>query len=297
MKKIIGCLLLFAPTIAAAQTSTEAYAYVSTLQPPAWVIHKAMRAALGASSPILSGDTVTTGAGARLHLALADGSLLKLGENTTLDLQTLRLQTAKQADVLNGMFKLSSGSLRYTAQKQRITIKNELTLQIGSGISAQVSSADLWAGASTAEDRLLLIEGSVVATPARKPAVTMAQPNTLYTAYRNNPAKSDGVSQMQEPRLLFMLTEMNGRQPALQSNGAYRVVLAVYPDEARALERVSKYTSLGYPVELQRPSKGGVSGFRVILDGLSNEADAKAYAAVLIERLKLLKPQVEALSP
>lgn len=294
MKKILGCLLIFLPQIVAAEASAEAYVYVSALQPPAWITHKNERIALGASAPIQSGDSLTTGPGARVHLALADGSLLKLGENTVVELQNLQLRNVKQTYVLTGSLKMSSGNMRYTAQKQRATSKSDLNLQIGRALLAQASSADLWAATGSAEDRLLLIEGSATVTPPQKPAVPMAQPNSVYTTYRNNAGKPDGISQMQEPRLLLQLTELDGRQPALQSNGPYRIVLATYPDEAKALERVRKYAALGYPVELQRPSPTS-PGYRVILDGLPNHADAKAYAALLVQKLKLLKPQVEAL--
>lgn len=293
--KILFCLALLLPEIGSAQPA-DAYLYVSAIQPPVWVLHKDERSALGASSPVSNGDTIITGPGAHVHLALADGSLLKLGENASLGVQNLQLQTGKQVDTLNGTLKISAGSLRYTSQKQRASFKTELTLQVGRSFSAQTSSADLWVDAGASEDRLLLTEGSVIVTPSKKPAVTMAQANTMYTAYRNSTAGADGISQIQEPRLLLMLTELDTRHPALQSNGPYRIALANYPDEAKAAERVRKYVALGYPVELQRPGKPFPPGYRVILDGLSSSEHAKAYAELLIQRLKLLNPQVESLA-
>lgn len=286
------CLLLASCQTLAEPRAVEAYAYVTALQPPVWVLHKGERTALGASSPILMDDALITGPGARLHLALADGSLLKLGENTSLDIPQLQLRKNTKKDVLDARFKLLRGTLRYTAQKENASLTHELNLEIGNSITAQVSDTDLWGSAGTAEDRLILLEGKIAVASPGKPAAKLTQANSVYAVPRNQSAKTPTAITAQEAQRLLPQTELDGSHPALQSNGPHRIVLATYADETKARDRIKKYTQLGYPVELQSLSASGA--YRVILEGLASPGDATAYASLLVQKLKLVNPQAEA---
>lgn len=284
-------LLLASCQTQAGSPAVEAYAYVTALQPPVWILHKGERTALGASAPILMDDALITGPGARLHLALADGSLLKLGENTALDIPQLQLRKNVGKDVLAARFKLLRGTLRYTAQKGTASLTHELKLEIGNGITAQVSDTDLWSSAGATEDRLILLEGKVTAESPGKPTAVLTQANSVYAIPRNKSARTSVTTTAQETQQLLPQTELDGSHPALQSNGLHRIVLATYIDETKARDRVKKYTQLGYPVELQNLSASGT--YRVILDGLASADDATAYASLLVQKLKLMNPQVE----
>lgn len=297
MRKVVsGLFLLGATCLAQAeQPVVEAYAYVTALQPPVWIFHHGERTALGASSPVLMDDALITGPGARLHLALADGSLLKLGENTSLGIPYLQLRKDGKKDVLAATLKLLHGTLRYTAQKEGSPLTHDLDIEIGSGISAHVPNADLWGSAGTSEDRLILLEGKITAESPQKPLITLSQANSVYAVTRNKVPKTPGVVTSQEAQSLRLKTELDASHPALQSNGPYRIVLAIYNDEAKALERVKRYVQLGYPVELQGPRKpSDPKAYRLILDGLAGTGDAAAFAALLVQKLKLTNPHVEA---
>lgn len=296
MKKLLAILLLF-PTLTWAQNAPEtAFAYVTALQPPAWIVIKEQRAALGASDPIPNGATLITGPGARVHVALADGSLLKLGENTTLNLFSLQLRPAKPHDILSATLKLADGSLRYTT-KGPSSIRTELTLQVGSALAVQTAAADLFGVVTPLTTRLALLSGNLTLTPSQKPVVPMAQPNTVYTANRGKAkTDADGITAIAQNTLGLASVEFDSGHPALQSNGPYRIVLARYAEDAMATARVRLYSELGYPVELQKPTATQPT-YRVVLDGLSSESDARHFAELLKQRLKLLNPLIESLMP
>ena len=298
MKKILCYLLLLMPTLASAQSGPEAFAYVTALQPPVWIFHKGERMALGASSPVLMDDALLTGPGGRAHLALADGSLLKLAENTSLGIPYLQLRRNGNKDVLTATLKLVHGTLRYTAQKESSSLSHDLDFEIGNAISAHVPNADLWGRVGTSEDRLVLLDGKMTADSPKQPTVKLTQAGQAYVVPRNKPPRPVSLLSAQETQTLMPSTELDSSYPALQSNGPYRLVLAIYNDEAKAIERVKRYVQLGYPVELHSSVKSAnPRAYRLTLEGLVSAADASAYARVLVEKLNLVNPRVEAPAP
>lgn len=296
MKKWL-LLLWFLPCAVWAQNiAAPALAYVSALQPPVWIVVNGEQTALSSSAPIPSGATLFTGTGGRLHVVLADGSLIKLSENTSLNLGPLQLRAAKPKDVLSATLKLTDGRLRYSAGKTSASIRTELTLQVGNALSAQVAVADVYADLDAEAQRLALLSGSLSLTPAQKPALTLAQANTVYTVYRKTQSATDGVTAIGASTLPLTEVEFDQTHPALQSNGPYRIVLARYAEAERAEERVRRYTALGYAVALLKPT-AAAPVFRVVLDGFSTADDAQNFAALLKSRLQIVNPLVESLMP
>ena len=80
---IIRCIVALAvalPTYAVAQPAAS----VEGVQMPAWVERNGRRTPLLPGMELRAGDQIFTGAGSRALLRLAEGSVVKLGENGTL---------------------------------------------------------------------------------------------------------------------------------------------------------------------------------------------------------------------
>jgi hypothetical protein len=82
-------------------------AIVEAVQMPAWVERGGARIPLAAGMPLQANDELRTGANARLLLKLAEGSLVKLGENA--QLKFTAAQTRKDGVFVAAMNVLQGG--------------------------------------------------------------------------------------------------------------------------------------------------------------------------------------------
>ena len=90
---------------------------VQGVQMPAWVEHlSGARNALALEMPLAGNDRIITGPGARALLRLADGSLLKLGENGMLALDELGQQKNLMKELVTASLDWLSEAFRFTAR-------------------------------------------------------------------------------------------------------------------------------------------------------------------------------------
>lgn len=294
MKAAVIGLLLALPLFAHA-ADPEAYAYVSALQPPAWLEENGQRTALGASSPILPGHVYSTGKDGRLQIVMADGSIVKLGENSRLEFPRLQLQQRGADNVLTGSLRISRGTFRYTAQASSFVRKRELNIFAGSSLSIGIGNPDFWGQSDGAADTICLLNGKIslrqLQAPASSPLV-MEQANSVYSVTRGNASNPASTASPEQLRNWLSQTELDNTRPALQSNGAYSVLVAVYLDEAHARAIVSDINQKGYPAQLRKENRDGTPVFNVVIEGLSNAQLAIAYAEALKKPLYLKNPRV-----
>lgn len=290
-KRIAASLLLALPLIAAA-AETPSYANVSALQPPAWVEQNGQRTALGASAAINDQARYITGPGARLHIALADGSIVKLGENAEFQLPTLQLQQQGNDSVLKGALKVLKGAFRYTTQGLGFIRKRELDVYIGPTVTIGIRGTDVWGKSDGEQDLACLLEGKVKVTSPGQPETAMESPGSFYVVPHGQAPKPVAAVPAEKLRSWIPQTELVPDRTALQSNGPFSVVLAVYLDEALANRRTQAYNRMGYPVALRRSLHQQTPVFSLVIEGLSNAASAAAYGEELKKTLQIQKPRV-----
>lgn len=292
--KVSALGLLLALPLLAHAAETQPYAYVSALQPPAWVETNGQRTALTASSPILPGNSYSTGKGGRLQIAMADGSIVKLGENSQLGFPRLQLLQRGKDSVLNGALKISKGTFRYTVQASRFVQKRELDLYLGPSLSIGIGNPDLWGQSNEAQDAICLLRGKVKLRDLKSAASQqlLEQANSAYIAPHG---QTDGpviVASPEQIKTWLSQTELDDSRPSLQSNGAYSVLVAVYLDESHARGILADINQKGYPAIFRAEKRDGTPVFKVLIEGLSNARTAVAYAEELKKPLYLKNPRV-----
>jgi hypothetical protein len=293
--KVFALGLLLALPLLAHAAETQPYAYVTALQPPAWVETKGQRTALTASSPILPGNSYSTGKGGRLQIAMADGSIVKLGENSQFGFPRLQLLQRGKDSVLNGALRISKGTFRYTAQASRFVQKRELDLYLGSSLSIGIGNPDLWGQSNEAQDAICLLRGKVKLRDLKNASSQQLLLEQANSAYIASHSQVDGPVVKASPEQLkawLSQTELDDSHPSLQSNGAYSVLVAVYLDEAHARGILADINQKGYPAILRAEKRDGTPVFNVLIEGLSNARTAAAYAEELKKPLYLKNPRV-----
>jgi len=180
MNRILQILFAALVSLAAAQAAAAPAAMVEGVQMPAWleraVTGGIRRIPLAPGMELRGGDEVRTGAGSRLYIKLAEGSLVKLGENASLrliDLQPDRGGFFKAAlHVLEGAFRFTTDVLA----KER---RREVSIRIAT-VTTGIRGTDLW-GKSMAERQVVcLIEGKIEVGAEGEAPVTMDQERQFY---------------------------------------------------------------------------------------------------------------------
>ena len=150
-------LLLLAPGLAAAQSA----AVVQGVQMPAWV-ERSEGGAPPRKIPVLPGmqlkpgDKLTTGAGSRLEVKLAEGSTVKLGENGSLQLQELE----PSKSLFKAALGVLEGAFRFTTDLAQKNRRREVSIQIAT-VTAGIRGTDLWGKQGGDKQIVCLIEGRI----------------------------------------------------------------------------------------------------------------------------------------
>lgn len=291
MKAILSGLLLALPLFAYA-SEPPAYAYVSALQPPAWLEEHGQRTALAASSAIIPGHVYSTGKEGRLQIVMADGSIVKLGENSQFELPRLQLLQSGNDNVLKGAFKISRGVFRYSAQGSPFVRKRQLDIYLGPALTVGIGNPDFLGQSDDAQDSLCLLRGKINIRNLQQPVLPVEQANSVYVAPRGQTASEVTPASAEQLKAWMAKTELDETRPSLQSNGAYSVLVAVYLDEPHARAIVSDINQKGYPAVLKSDKRGDTPVSRVVIEGLRNAQSAAAYAEALKKPLYLKNPRV-----
>jgi hypothetical protein len=171
MRRWLGIVFSLALTIAAVSALAAPAAVVDAVQMPAWVERagKAMPAAPGME--LIATDTLRTGAGARLYIKLAEGSIVRLGENARLQLLDL---VPERSGLVKGVLDVLSGAFRFTTEAAAKPRPRDFKLRV-STVTIGIRGTDLW-GRSTPQDEIVcLIEGKIEIGAADEKPVVMDQ--------------------------------------------------------------------------------------------------------------------------
>jgi hypothetical protein len=176
MKRWLEILFSFALAIAASAAQAAPAAIVDSVQAPAWVERAGKPVPAAPGMELIATDTVRTGAGARLYIKLAEGSVLKLGENARLQMLDL---VPERSGVFRAALDVLAGAFRFTTEAIAKPRPRDFKLRV-STVTIGIRGTDLW-GRSTPQDEIVcLIEGKIEVAAADEKAVLMDQPRQFY---------------------------------------------------------------------------------------------------------------------
>lgn len=271
MRRFLAAVLLVLPGLAGA--AVDAPARVALLQPPAWIERAGTQGALPPGAMLRPGDRIETGAAGRVHLALADGSVVKLGSEAQFELPAL----TADGEVLRGVLRVVKGAFRYTTLALGALRRRELDVHIGPTITAGIRGTDIWGKSDPARELLCLIEGSVeVASPGAAPQ-RMDQPLTFYVVPRGEPPLPVQPTPPGQIEQWAVQTEMRAQAPALRADGARSVALASYAARVEAQAAAARLSAEGYAAEVIAARVRGVARHRLVLRGFGSLEDARAF--------------------
>lgn len=264
-------------------------ATVEGVQLPAWLTRDGKRQPLGAGTKLKSRDEVSTGAEARLLVRLADGSLVKLGENASLQLSNLAQR--RDQSLLTATLKVITGAFRFTTDAVlRSRSRRDIRVQFPT-VTAGIRGTDIWG--KNLEDRevVVLIEGQISVSRAGDAPREMKDPLTYLQAPRSGPASVQAVP-AEQLQAWAAETEITGGQGAIKHGGRWKLVLAEAGTQTEALALYDQLRGEGFPVRIVSHDSATGHTFRIRLSGFPNRQEASALGERIGKRFPALHPVV-----
>jgi hypothetical protein len=280
MKRVLAMLGAALLAVAAVQARAAPAALVEGVQMPAWVERAGSgalrRLPLSPGMELRGGDELRTGVGARVYVRLAEGSLVKLGENASLRI----LDLAPEA---GGFFKAAlhvlEGAFRFTTDLLAKERRREVSIRVAT-VTAGIRGTDLWGKSAPEREIVCLIEGRIEVGAEGETPVVMSAPRQFYQRVK-------GATQpvgLVEPTQLAQWareTEIAEGRGAARRGGRWKVTLARAGTQKAALELYDRLRDAGYAAEIFPVKAGDGHEYLVRITRLATQADAEALAEQL----------------
>jgi hypothetical protein len=292
MKRIVASLCAALVALAAVPALAAPAALVEGVQMPAWVERAATggtrRIPLAPGMELRSGDEVKTGAGSRLYIKLAEGSLVKLGENASLRL--LELQ-ADRGGFFKAALNMVEGAFRFTTDLLAKERRREVSIRVAT-VTAGIRGTDLWGRSDRADRQIVcLIEGKVEVGADGEAPVTMDQERQFYQRDKGQ-TKPVGFVEATQLAQWAQQTEIPDGQGAVRRGGKWRVTLASVNTQGEALAVYDQLRTAGYAAEIHPVKAGEKRVYVVRISRLPTRGDAEALAAQLRGQHGVEEPKV-----
>jgi FecR protein/SPOR domain len=275
MNKLASYVLLAAALIASAHAIGQPAAVVEGVQMPAWVERSGRTSPVAAGMALQAGDQVRTGAGSRLLVKLAEGSLVKLGENGTLRIAEM----APSKDVFKAALRVFEGAFRFTtdlAAKQR---RREVNITVAT-VTAGIRGTDLWGRSRNEREIVCLIEGRIEVGAEGEQPVVMDQSRQFYVRDKGK-TQPVGLVEPQQLNEWAKETEIERGKGAARLGGKWSVRLASAASQRDALAVYDQVRKAGYPAEIVPLKDADKRSYVVRIRNLPSKAEAAALAEAL----------------
>ena len=259
--------------LAASSALAAPAAVVESVQMPAWVERAGKQMPASPGTELIATDTLRTGAGARLYIKLAEGSIVKLGENASLQMLDL---VPERGGVFRATLNVIAGAFRFTTEAVAKPRPRDFKLRI-STVTAGIRGTDLWGRSVKDNEIVCLIEGAIEVGAENEKPVRMDQPRQFY---QRDKGKTQPLSVITQERLadLARETEIETGKGAARRGGKWKVTLADSQSKQAASALLEKLHAAGYAAETRAQ---GQRAYVVRIAQLPSKAEAEALASRL----------------
>ena len=268
MKTLLLGLLFAAATAALGQPA----ALVDGVQMPAWRERDGTRLPLVPGMELRAGDRVVSGKDARVLVRLAEGSVVKLGENGTLRIAEL--------EPGRGLFKAAlevlQGAFRFTTDVVQKDRKRDVKVRVGQ-VTAGVRGTDFWGRSRDEREIVCLIDGGLEVAAEGEQALRLDKPLQFYQREKGR-TQPIGLVRPEQLAQWAQETEIQAAKPALRAGGKFAAQLAAAESRDAAHAIRDRVRAAGYPAEVASRKDGDKVVYAVRIRHLPSRAQAQALA-------------------
>jgi hypothetical protein len=261
-------------------------AVVEGVQMPAWFEREGRREPLVPGMELRAGDQIVSGEGARIAVRLAEGSIVKLGQNG--QLRFTELSPARE--LFKAALSVLEGAFRFTTDLAQKSRRREVSIRAAQ-VTAGIRGTDFWGRSRKDNEIVCLIEGEIEVAAEGESPLRMDQARQFY---RRIDGKTQPVGVVDEKQLAQWAgeTDMAAGRAALRRGGRFSVLLAAFPEQGAALALYDELRNAGYPAEIAPVKEGASLLYRLRIRQIATQAAADALAAELRGRFGITEPKV-----
>ena len=286
-KHMVAALL----AVAALPVQAASAAVVEGVQMPAWVeraeVGAMRRTPLAPGAELRGGDEVRTGSGARLYIKLAEGSLVKLGENASLRILGL---APDRGGLFRAALNVLEGAFRFTTELLAKERRREVSIRVAT-VTAGIRGTDLWGKSAPEREIVCLIEGKIEVGAEGETPVLMDQPRQFYQRLKGE-TQPVGLVDATQLAQWARETEIAEGRGAARSGGQWKLTLARATTQRAALEVYDRLRDAGYAAEILPVKSKDGHDYLVRITRLATQADAEALAERLRGTAGVEEPKV-----
>ena len=261
-------------------------AVVDGVQMPAWIERDGRRLPLLPGMELRPGDQVVTGAGSRIAVKLAEGSMVRLGENGKLAFTEL----SPTRELFKAALNVLEGAFRFTTDIVAKPRKRDVTIR-ASQVTAGVRGTDFWGRARQGNETICLIDGEVEVAAAGEQPVTLREPRQFYRRVDGKTQPLGVVNETQIDRWSSEVELQEGKGIA-RRGGRYSLLLASVEDQSAATAIHDELENAGYAAELRPLKQAGKTRYTVSIRQLASRAEGEALAKQLRGKYGIKAPKV-----
>jgi len=270
MKKILGVILGLVMALLAGIAAAATAGKVDGVQLPAWLDRGGLTVPVSPGLPLQAGDTLRTGAGARLLLKLDEGSFVKLGENARFTIE--KAQPAK-AGVFEAALNVASGAFRFTTETLSKSTPRDVTITVGQNATIGVRGTDLWGRSREEKDIVCLIEGRIEVTGNDRKTLVMDKPLQFFQSARTAPPEALSFLPTDQLNVFAAETEIEFGKGA-SIIGGWKVIIDGFASREASRDAARGLRANGYPAEVSPENT-------LIIAKMDSELSARQLAARL----------------
>jgi len=266
---LASCLLLMAQS-SFAQNAGK----VKAAQFPGWIERNGQVMAIKPGLSIEEGDIVRTGKGGKLLLRMNDGSDIKLGNDSQIDIKLVEKAKPENQNVFGLALTVLKGVFRFTTSQLGKNRKRNVAISFGT-VTAGIRGTDIWGRVNAKTDLVCLLEGQIDVSHPKTETVRMDEPLQYYDALKNKAGALKGKVDETQITKWALLTELESNAGVMQENGQWSVVLMSLNNIEHAKKFSKQLNDKGYPAEIQSKQIGVSTYHRVIIPYFNNKESAR----------------------
>jgi hypothetical protein len=256
-------------------------AVVELLRAPAWLAVLDKRVPLAAGAVVSALQTVVTGDGARVVLKFPEGSMIALGANSRLTIESLAYQNAASESLFDAAFKVAVGTFRYvTALSEKLNGKNRRVSVSTATATIGIRGTRFWAQSNAQHEMVCLFEGKVDIERANEPLAVLDTPNAFWAASVGQAALPISIATPEQLRGFGEQVAAPEGSGLAKPGGSFSIANNIWL-ESRAKALAAQLAEQGYVAIVTPCATGAANMFDVTVGSLASADDARAVAARL----------------
>jgi hypothetical protein len=264
-----------------ARAQSSAVATIELLRAPAWLETSGVRVPLAAGAIVSPLQTVVTGEGARVVIKLPEGSVIALGANSRMTVESLAYEKSTADSVFGAAFRLAVGTFRYvTALTEKLNGKNRRVNFKTATATIGIRGTRFWGQANAQHEMVCLFDGAIDIERANEPLAVLDAPNAFWIAPAGQAAQPISIATPEQLRGFGGQVAAPEGTGLAKPGGSFSIANNIWT-ETRAKALAAHLAELGYVATVTPCTTGAANMYDVTVGSLASADDARAVAAQL----------------